>query len=233
MKNQNTLLILLPGFPGTPDLMYPFENELNGCIRTHVIGFPNRKMTYDDMIVYAEQKIPRDQPLVILGESYSGPVALALVNRNRHDIRGMILCSTFIKKPHSFIVGKTKYMPLTWMFSRPMPELVGRLLIGEWNMPIEFLRRLWASSMIIDGEVMAHRVRQLSKSDNFPEPQAPDLPVLIMEAADDRLLSPKNGNIMLRAIPHAVYKKIKGPHLLLQLRPKECAKTVLAFIDSL
>jgi pimeloyl-[acyl-carrier protein] methyl ester esterase len=233
MKRQDILLVLLPGFPGTPDLMYSFRNELDGHIQTHVIGFPNRKMTYDDMIEYAEQKIPRDQPVMILGESYSGPVAIALANRNRHDIRGVILCSTFIKKPYSFIIGKTKYMPLEWIFSRPMPELVGRLLIGEWNMPIEFLRKLWASSMNVDGEVMAHRVWQLSKPDKFPEPQVPDCPVLIMEAADDRLLSPKNGDIMRRMIPHAIYKKIKGPHLLLQLRPKKCAKTILEFIDSL
>ena len=233
MKKKPLLLIMLPGFPGTPDLLYPFEKKLSGKIKTKVIGFPNKKMTFDEMNHHVGQKIPVDEPVVILGESYSGPVALSLANQNSFDIRGLILCATFIVKPHSFVIDKTKFMPLRWMFSRPMPELVGRLLIGEWDMPIEFLRKLWASSMKINGMVMAHRVRQLLKPENFPEPKQPKCPVLVLEATNDRLLSKKNVEKIRRIIPKAKYEKIEGPHWLLQLRPEESSDSVLGFISSL
>ena len=56
------------------------------------------------------------------------------------------------------------------------------------------------------------------------------LPILVLRARHDRVISPAATRWILRAQPGAQLSEVDGPHLLLQTRPTECAAVVLQFI---
>ena len=58
------------------------------------------------------------------------------------------------------------------------------------------------------------------------------LPILVLEAAHDRVISAAASRRILSVQPGAELAQIHGPHLLLQTRPAECAAAVLRFIKA-
>jgi pimeloyl-[acyl-carrier protein] methyl ester esterase len=71
-------LVLLPGLDGTGELFAPFIDEL-GEIRSQVIAYPaDRAMNYAEHESCARSQLPMDEDFVLLGESFSGPVSIAI-----------------------------------------------------------------------------------------------------------------------------------------------------------
>ena len=69
-------LILLPGMDGTGILFQPFLDIFPEEIETQIITFPcNEKLSYQELISYVCDKLPKDNDFVILAESFSGPIA--------------------------------------------------------------------------------------------------------------------------------------------------------------
>lgn len=52
------------------------------------------------------------------------------------------------------------------------------------------------------------------------------VPAIYLRATQDRLISRVSGQQILSALPHCTAADIAGPHLLLQVAPKECARVL-------
>ena len=79
-----TALVLLPGMDGTGDLFAPLLSALPPALRTIVVRYP-----CDRPLGYAGRtRGPKDQPFVLLGESFSGPIAAAIAAARRPACAG-------------------------------------------------------------------------------------------------------------------------------------------------
>src|SRR5512138_2251270 len=92
-------LVLLPGLDGTGDLFAPFIDALDGY-PTQVVAYPaDRAMNYAAHEAHARAQLPRDEDCILLAESFSGPVGIAIAASPPPGLKGLILCASFAVNP--------------------------------------------------------------------------------------------------------------------------------------
>lgn len=95
-------LVLLPGMDGTGQMFQPLISELGKGIVTSVVRYPESEpLGYQELFSVVQSALrPIDGPYVILGESFSGPLAIKIAASRPQGMRGLILCCTFARNPH-------------------------------------------------------------------------------------------------------------------------------------
>ncbi|WP_256667387.1 alpha/beta fold hydrolase [Pseudomonas sp. ANT_J28] len=74
---------------------------------TLVITYPsNTPLTYTALELLVLESLPTDRPFVLLGESFSGPIAISLSARQLPRQAGLVLCSTFGSVPTIYLRAK-------------------------------------------------------------------------------------------------------------------------------
>ncbi|HVT05111.1 MAG TPA: alpha/beta hydrolase, partial [Thermoanaerobaculia bacterium] len=100
-------VVLLPGMDGTGDLFTAFVRVAPPQYEPIVIRLSARA-SYDELKAEVAPKLPVGRPFVILGESFSGPLALRLA-ASSSDVRAVIFSNSFVCSP-----GKPMLRFLPW-----------------------------------------------------------------------------------------------------------------------
>jgi len=88
-----TRLVLLPGMDGTGELFGAFADTVRAD--TQVVRYPSTQaLDYAELEQFVLSKLPRQEPFVLLGESFSGPVALSIAASRPALLRGIGSVST-------------------------------------------------------------------------------------------------------------------------------------------
>lgn len=77
------MLVLLPGMDGTGTLFDPLLAVLPKTCQIKVIKYPtDASLTYEELERYVIERLPIGRsPLIVIAESFSGPIALRLAAR--------------------------------------------------------------------------------------------------------------------------------------------------------
>ncbi len=95
-----TTLVLLPGMDGTGELFAPLVAALNSGFKTVVVRYPpNEVLSYAELESIARASLPTNEPFFILGESFSGPIAVSIAASAPPGLKGLILCASFVRNP--------------------------------------------------------------------------------------------------------------------------------------
>lgn len=220
-------LVLLPGMDGTGELFAPLIEALQATAR--VIRYPTaERLDYPALEAFVRQNLPVEEPYVLLGESFSGPIAISIAARPPRDLRGVILCCTFASNPHPLLRGATPLLGL--LPAKPPLRLLETLLCGHFATPV--LREALSRTLKqVSPEVLRSRMATVLRSNRPADLQAIRLPVLYLRAREDRVVPPSAGSRILAAVPHARLVELVAPHFLLQTVPEEAAAAIEAFID--
>lgn len=225
--------MLLPGLDGTGELFGPLLAELPDWIHPIVVSYPrDRELGYAELLPLAASFLPNDVPFAILGESFSGPLAIMLAAGRPAGLKGVILCATFVKKPF-----------------RTLPAWLGGLCVGPifrlWPALLKLrslptrgeLRGLLplalAAIRSVRPEVVASRVRALMNVDARAELRAMPFPLLYLQALRDQLIRKHNVEEIKMIRPDVSIAQIDTRHFLLQLEPKRAAAAIAAFLETL
>jgi len=225
-------LVLLPGLDGTGKLFEPFRQQFPKSASITVINYPSdRHIAYSQLAHYLLPLLPRDKPLVVLGESYSGPVCLQLSTRDDLDIRAMLLVATFAKYPSSFLKSISRIIPISLLLRLPIPEFVIRYYCfgSDTN---EALSRLLRQSIKenLPG-VLAQRAREGSKNDVTGILQKINIPVLYIAATHDKMVPHQAIDDLKQHLPNMQVVFVEGTHFILQVQPKRCYDIVANFLS--
>jgi pimeloyl-ACP methyl ester carboxylesterase len=231
-KNDSALhLVLLPGLDGTGKLFAPFIKQFPDPTRMTVISYPMDKyIPFTQLVDYIIHLLPTDRPLALLGESYSGPVALSLASKADLDIRKVILVATFAKFPASFLKTVSKFLPLSLLFRLPIPDFAIRYYcFGSTTNKI--LGSLLRDSIKANKpEVLAKRVHDVSSVDVTGLLAGIKVPCLYIAASDDKLVPGNAINHLRRHLPDLSVVTIQGSHFILQVQPNTCFNVVNNFL---
>jgi pimeloyl-ACP methyl ester carboxylesterase len=92
-------LMLLPGMDGTGMLFDPLRAELGNAVGTTVVRYPTHgPIGYDELASIARAALPSG-PFVVLGESFSGPIAILLAASRPAGLVGLVLACSFARNP--------------------------------------------------------------------------------------------------------------------------------------
>lgn len=91
---------------GTGGLFEPFIAALGSRFNVKVVRYPTAEpMGYSELEAVARAALPAEGPFIILGESFSGPIAISLAASCSSHLKGLILCCSFVRNPHPFFSG--------------------------------------------------------------------------------------------------------------------------------
>jgi pimeloyl-ACP methyl ester carboxylesterase len=225
-------LVLLPGLDGTGLLFDPLLRELPPEWSTQVVSYPpDQRLGYDELSVHVYEQLPREQPFVLLGESFSGPLAIRLAAELPKNLCGLILVATFVRKPVRWLprwIGP--YVP-GFPF-RLMPTWSQLRLLTSGRSTPE-LRRLFAAALRqVDPKVLAHRVAEVLRVNVTREFSQISVPMLVLAARYDRTVPDHNRQRMEQLRSDVRVEMIDCDHLLLQLEPRWAAEAIHSFVNS-
>jgi pimeloyl-ACP methyl ester carboxylesterase len=220
---------LLPGLDGTGKLFSEFVKYLGSSVDSLIVAYPkDQPMGYDELEALVWAALPRNQPFVLLGESFSGPIAIRIAARSPAGLAAVILCGTFAKNPFPWLWWArplAAYLPL-----KSLPRWVRAPLMWGSASPQRAPAQTERAMAGVSPAVIRHRIATLLAVDESAALGAIRLPTLVLRARRDRVISRAATQWILKTLPRALLVEIDGPHLLLQTRPAECAAVVLAFI---
>jgi pimeloyl-[acyl-carrier protein] methyl ester esterase len=231
MTNASALpaLVLLPGLDGTGKLFSEFVKSLGSGVDSRIVAYPkDRALGYDELEALVLAALPRDRRFILLGESFSGPIAIRIAARSPAGLVALILCGTFAKNPFPWLAWArplAAYLPL-----KSLPRWVRAPLMWGSASPQRAPARTERAMADVSPDVIRRRIGALLAVNETAALTRIHLPILVLRAKHDRVISPAATRWILRSQPAAELSEVDGPHLLLQTRPTECAAVVLHFI---
>ncbi|MEJ0085562.1 MAG: alpha/beta hydrolase [Pseudomonadota bacterium] len=225
-----TRLVLLPGLDGTGELFAPFIDALAGFPAQVVAYPPDRVMSYAEYAAHARAQLPRDEDFVLLAESFSGPIGIAIAASAPSNLKALILCVTFASNP----------LPVFGIFSRLIGALPPARLPPQLAAPWLYagraspeLRRVHTEAMAqVAPKVVNARVAAILKVDHRMLLQKVAVPLLYLRATRDRLIPRSACRAIQRLRPDMEIAEIEAPHFLLQTEPQRCVAAIMNFLRS-
>ena len=223
---------------GTGILFRPFTQELaqyiSKNISVQVISYPcDQKLSYEQLIDFVRRRLPAEDEIILVAESFSGPIGYALAAEQPNKIRAVIFVATFLRPPQG----------LLWMMPPPLMALLMKI-----PLPIFFLSRLLfergtANETVVQFKEALKRVRRVVLAARMYEmaglqiekieieAQGLDIPCAYIRAGNDWLISRSHAEEFRRIGPQLTVTEIPGPHFIMQARPRECVQVVLQYIE--
>lgn len=222
-------LLLLPGLDGTGDLFAPFVTALGADFNVVIARYPGDKaLGYAELESIARATLPNNEPYIILGESFSGPIAISLAASAPAQLKGLVLCCTFARNPRPAFTALRPLLHLLPTASMSA-RLMSHLLLGKFSNTK--LRSMIRQSMArISVAALRARLRAVLAVDVSNELEKTKIPLLYLRASQDRVVPRAASELIARLCRHAKIVELEAPHFLLQAAPLDASRIVSEFM---
>nr|WP_239506933.1 alpha/beta hydrolase [Stenotrophomonas maltophilia] len=224
-------VVMLPGLDGTGLLSAHFVDAMHSRgLSIDVLPLPAQgPQDYATMASALRLKLP-DSGFVLLAESFAGPLAIELAATSPTGLRGLILSTTFARRPVPLPAASARMLAPAW----PLPPigLMARLLLGRWRTRAN-LRELRQAIATVPASALRKRAAATLQVDVRARLPQLVLPTLCLHARQDRLLWPPSVAELQALLPDARHVSLQGPHLLLQVRADAAAVEISAWMRTL
>ena len=181
-------IYLLPGLDGTGELFYPLQSALSKEIQSVVVRYKD-EVFFDDYLETVTALIP-DKDVILVAESFSGPIALALIARNPSRFKFVILSATFAISPFHKILRITKYLP-SFVFGpyRKNKAMINTFCLNGCSND-ELATKVLSVVRSLPASTTKSRLELLAGIDMRPVLSRITIPILYLRASHDRLVRP-------------------------------------------
>jgi pimeloyl-ACP methyl ester carboxylesterase len=227
-------LVLLPGLDGTGDFFQPLLEALGAGVRAHVVRYPvSGAYDYATCRQLVRAELPTDGPYVLLGESFSGPVAISLAAQAPQGLAGIILCCTFAGNPRPRLAFIRPLLPFLPFHGTGSSLRLSRFLVlGRWiTPPIRELHQRILSS--VPAKTIRSRLEAVADCDVREALASIRLPIMCLVARHDRLIPRAAARLLRQQAPAATLVEIDAPHCLLQCEARQAAAKIREFLHEL
>jgi pimeloyl-ACP methyl ester carboxylesterase len=220
---------MLPGLDGTGIMFRPIVDELGSEVDPIVMSYNQEgTCTYNALTDLVADSLPQND-FFILGESFSGPIAIKLADRKPKGLKGIILCATFISNPSALIPAFFSFLiraPLFYIW--PVSVKAAVLTGGRANRQIRGL--IEETKRVSTSKALACRTRQALQVNVSSELERCDYPILYLKGARDLIVGSRNLRAIKKIKENVSDVTIDSSHLVLQEAPRDAAQEILKFI---
>ncbi len=229
MSAQPITLVLLPGLDGSGDLFEPFVSAMGSKYKFVVVRYPaDGPQSYEELEVFVRERLPASEPFILLGESFSGPVAISISSAPPANMMATVLCATFARNPRPRLASLRWALPLANHRLAPM-VLATALLMGRQSTPA--LRAALRTSLAkLEPPVFRARLRAVLSADVMSKLASVNRPILYLQALQDQLVPSAATDAVRQKNLNVQVVGVDGPHFLLQVCPTETASAVGTFL---
>lgn len=228
---MKTALVLLPGLDGTGTLFSELTPLIESKFEPIVVRYPpDVPLGYAESEAIARRALPNG-PFLLLGESFSGPIAISIAAEAPPGLAGVILCASFVSCPRPYLARFWPVASHLPIFNIP-PTLLARYFGGRFYSP-ELSCALEKARKSVADEVFKTRIGAVCAVDFSSELQKVRVPILYLRASQDRIVPRSASQKIRRLAPSVQIEDIEGPHYLLQSRPSAAAEAIQRFAGKL
>ena len=227
MEGNAQKIFLMPGFDGTGELFYPIT-PLLGC-NIVVVRYKD-ECVFDDYVESVADLLPKEDA-VLIAESFSGPVALALMARYPERIRCTVLCATFAVSPFRFLTRLARFVPSLFFGPNPTQRMILKTFCLDNESDPALLSKAVSVIRSVPARTLKSRFGILANIDMEPILSCITTKILYLQAKQDKIVAPDLSRQLVQGLPNASVCEVGGPHLLLQSRPNECAEIIKSFAN--
>ena len=230
-KTIKPILVLLPGFDGTGRLFSPLRRQLLKDIDTIVLSYPNhRPMSYSELYHALKDELP-NTPYVLLGESFGGPLAMLLSKLAGANLKGIILCASFIRNPHPLLTKLLRPILKPSHFRKETPNwYIKAFLLGSFS-DETLAHNMKAATRELTPEIYYCRLKEIADIDVTKILENCEVPILYIRASQDRLVYKSSMRLIKSLGKNVTVQSIDAPHMLLQTQPGKSARYIQEFIN--
>ncbi|MGO9486649.1 MAG: alpha/beta fold hydrolase [Rhodomicrobium sp.] len=221
-------IVLLPGMDGTGELLDALARRLSLSRPVRIVSYPlDEPLGYTGLTAFAAARAPEGR-FAILGESFSGPVAIEIA-ASEPRVAGLILASSFARYPIPSL-----FAPLARMLDlRRLPaRAVEAALLGSTGTP-ELKARLRELLKKLPREIVQTRTAEALRADKRSRLAQFACPVMCLYGRFDRVTGKQCLRQILSAQPRCQVRRFDASHMLLETHPGEAARAIDAFCDGL
>jgi pimeloyl-ACP methyl ester carboxylesterase len=225
MAGREQEIVLLPGLDGTGDLFERVAPHLATEFNVTIVRYPNDpSLGYAGYVELARNAIGARQ-IFLLGESFSGPVAIRVAAQLGPQIKGLVLAATFVRSPWPrWLVQRA---------SRVDPEATPKklrdaVLMGAYG-DRELAEKVDEIVRTLPRAVRTARLRAVAEVDVRQDFAALSCPILALHGRADWL-------VPMIAMQNAICRKggarmivFPAAHMLLQTCAADGAAAIIAF----
>jgi|SRR5262245_25175330 len=228
---RKTRLVLLPGMDGTGILFEPLLELLPRELEAKVVTYPvNEPCGYEGLLEVVRGALPEDGPYVLVGESFSGPLAIMAAEGKPAGLQGIVLCASFVRSPVSWLARFARVLVTPMTLTMVPAFFKSQMLLGSRAAPR--LRSLLSrAEALVWPEVMVARIKAVLRVDVTDELRRCPVPVLYLRAEQDRLVPARCSELIAECNPNSRIVNVKGPHLVLQRNPADAIAAICKFIE--
>ena len=225
-------LVLLPGLDGTGLLFAPLVEAFGLSVETIVVSYPcDRKLGYEELLPFVMEALPRDSPFALLGESFSGPLALMAAAERPAGLTGIVLSASFVRSPYPWLPAWAGHLGAYPLLRIAPDSALFSILLGNFSTPA--LRALLQRARaVVSAGILAHRIGCALQIDMTRELAECHVPILYLKARHDLVVPAHNAAAIRAANPAVRVRELPAPHTLLQAQPSLAAAELKAFVAS-
>jgi len=227
--------VLLPGLHGTGQLFAPVLRVMPAEVRRQVIEYPtDRALGYGALLRLIEERTRNVENMVVVGESFSGALALRLAVAYPSRVRAVVLCAGFIfpsvPRVLCYLGAPLALVPM------PLPGVGIRCFLSGFRAPRETVRALRRAVWAVRGHVVSHRILQVSALNASEALRKCPVPMLYLAGGRDRpggrdrLVGVRAVRGIQRIRPDVRVRTLDAPHLVLQVSPAEAWGEMARFV---
>lgn len=225
---KKIVLVLLPGLEGTGRLFADFVAALGPEFDPVVVRYPaDIPLGYSDLESRVREALPGGGQFLLLGESFSGPLAISVAASRPAGLAGLILCCSFARYPRrSFRLLRplARFMPVKGRVVSFFRNLASRGAISS-----ALRSKIAAVDATVSSRVLRKRIDELLRVDFRTKLRDVTVPMLYLQASWDGIV-PHQACTEIRAIVPAIRViQFETSHFLLQSVPAEAAAAVREF----
>ena len=208
-------VLIFPGLDGSDVLLRDFVAAAPLDVTARVQSLPDVD-SYSELAENFDRVVRDAGPCVLIGESFSGPLAILLAERHQDLVKHLVLVATFARSPIPPIV---RLLPWSLVFRLPLPGIVSRLLIGKHEHLLPALRDAIRTQ---PARTKAKRISMVARVDVVVSLLNTRCPITYLQPTNDRLIHKRHGLAIAKTNSTSSIRQIDGPHLILQACPEKC-----------
>jgi len=210
----------------------PFVERSPEWAQPIVISYDrNKAQSYEQLARHVLASINLQRAFLLVGESFSGPVALMVAARAPNNLVGVVLCASFAVNPRP-LFSKLFFPALCrTLFHLGIPVWAIKHYLTGWAGSDDLVRAAASAVKSVSSRVLAARVGMVTRIDVTQELAECGAPLLYVAAKRDRLVSRRSVRIITDIKPDISVVEIDAPHFIAQSRPVEVWRAIDRLVE--
>jgi pimeloyl-ACP methyl ester carboxylesterase len=228
MRAARMKIILLPGLDGTGQLFQWLLPHLDG-FDVQVESLPQEgPQDYPHLTAVLAERLPKDEPFVLLAESFSSPIAVQLAQQNS-NIQAVIFVAGFLSKPRRLSLRLAKRYLGKKQLLRPWVKWLSARWIFKKQASHDVLAAFYDCLHQLDNKILRARLASISRLK--PHPIKLQQPCLYLRPHMDVLVTHNTLAEFVQTCPKLQVMGFDAPHFILQTQSQIAAQRIREFIQ--